>query len=290
MSLYQIFHRFFRCVFLFLNVLILLAVPVWAEEFPKPSQEMLQQVARLKAKGIILIDYHIHLRGGMTAEKAFDWEQKSGIKSGVLENTGKDWPLSDNKKLADFIKNAKQFPLLIGIQVNDRDWFKTTDKQLLDQLDYVLADTMIMNNETGQPQKLWLENQYEVKEVQAWLERYWKHCLTVINEPITILANPTYLPPRMEQYYDSFWTEERMGQFIDAGIKNGVAFEIQSPSKFPKRTFIELARKKGAKLTIGRNNHDDHRDELKRSLDLLEELNVTPNELLVLPQRGAITK
>jgi hypothetical protein len=254
-----------------------------SSSLPEPSQAMLQQVARLKAKGITLIDYHIHLRGGMTAEKAFDWEQKSGIKSGVLENTGKDWPLSDNEKLAAFIKDAKRFPLLVGIQVNDRDWYKTTDKSLLDKLDYVLADTMIMADETGKPQKLWLENQYEIKEVQAWLDRYWKHCLTVVNEPITILANPTYLPTRMEPHYDSFWTEERMGQFLDAGIQNGVAFEIQSPSKFPKRAFLDLARKKGAKLTIGRNNHDDHREELKRSLDLLEELNIKPNELFVLP-------
>jgi histidinol phosphatase-like PHP family hydrolase len=272
-------------MFLFLNVFIFAVIPVFADEFPKPSQEMLQQVARLKAKGIILIDYHIHLRGGMTAEKAFDWEQKSGIKSGVLENTGKDWLLSDNKKLAAFIENAQQFPLLIGIQVNDRDWYKTTDSKLLAKLDYILADTMIMNDETGKPQKLWLENQYEIKNVQAWLERYWEHCKTVVNEPITILANPTYLPPRLEPYYDTFWTEERMSQFIDAGIKNGVAFEIQSPSKFPKKTFIELARKKEAKLTIGRNNHDDHQEELKRSLDILEEMNITPNELLVLPRK-----
>ncbi|MDR3199502.1 MAG: hypothetical protein LBU34_16665 [Planctomycetaceae bacterium] len=270
-------------ILLFLYCFIFVIIPVFADEFPNPSREMLQQAARLKAKGLILIDYHIHLRGGMTAEKAFDWERKSGIKSGVLENTGKDWVLSDDKKLAAFIDDARRFPLLVGIQVNDRDWYKTTDKKLLAQLDYVLADTMIMNDETGKPQKLWLEDQYEISDIRAWLERYWEHCKAVVGEPITILANPTYLPPRVEQYYDTFWTEERMGQFLDAGIKNGVAFEIQSPSKFPKRTFIELARKKGAKLTIGRNNHDDHREELKRSLDLLEELNITPKELLVLP-------
>jgi hypothetical protein len=46
-----------------------------------------------------------------------------------------------------------------------------------------------------------------------------------------------------------------------------------------------LARRKGAKLTIGRNNFDDHKEELKRSLDLLEELNVKPNEMLVLPKK-----
>lgn len=243
---------------------------------------MRAQVARLKAKGVPLVDYHIHLRGGMTAEKAYDWEKKTGIRSGVLENTGAGWPLSDNEKLAAFIKDAKRFPLLIGIQVNDRDWYKTMSEENAKQIDYVLADTMIMALEpNGKPQKLWLEDEYEIKDPQAWLNRYFEHCLTVVNEPVDILANPTYLPPRVEKYYDEFWNTERMGKLIDAAIKNGVALEIQSPSKFPKNSFIELARKKGALLSIGRNNHDDHKEELKRSLDVLEELNIKPDEMFV---------
>ncbi|MCL2743489.1 MAG: hypothetical protein FWE67_06540, partial [Planctomycetaceae bacterium] len=95
------------------------------QDFPKPTAEMLEQVSRLKAKGFTLIDYHIHLRGGMTAEKAFDWEKKTGVVSGVLENHGRAWTLSDNEKLAAFIKDARRFPVLVGIQVNDRDWYKT---------------------------------------------------------------------------------------------------------------------------------------------------------------------
>jgi hypothetical protein len=41
-------------------------------QLPKPSPAMLEQVARLQAKGVPLTDYHIHIRGGMTPEKAFD--------------------------------------------------------------------------------------------------------------------------------------------------------------------------------------------------------------------------
>lgn len=271
----------FACCFL-------ISSTVWAQS-PEPSQEMLDQVARLKAKGVPLVDYHIHLRGGMTAEKAYDWEKKTGIRSGVLENTGEGWPLSDNEKLATFIKEAQKYPVLIGIQVNDRDWFKTISEENAQGLDYVLADTMIMAGAEvmpgtdGKPQKLWLEKEYEIKDPKAWLDRYFEHCMTVVNEPIDILANPTWLPPRVEKYYDEFWTVERMTRFIDAAVENEVAFEIQSPSKFPNKAFLELARKKGAKLTIGRNNHDDKKDELKRSLDMLEELGVKPAEMFVLP-------
>ena len=245
-------------------------------QLPKPSPAMLEQVARLKAKGIPLTDYHIHIRGGMTPEKAFDWMQQTGIRSGVLENAGRDWPLSDNDKIKAFIEDARKIPeLLVGLQVNDRDWFKTIDPALRAKLDFILSDTMIMDE-----QKLWFENEYNITDENAWLERYFKHCMTVVNEPITILANPTYLPNKIVHRYDDFWTEERMCQLIDAAVKNSVALEIQSGTRFPNKKFIELAIEKGAKITIGRNNSNDRPDELKRSLDWLEELNVKPENML----------
>ena len=260
---------------------ILTAVPLFAQTLPIPSQRMLDQVARLTAKGISLTDYHIHIRGGMTPEKALDWAKKTGIRSGVLENHGRDWPLSDNAKLKAFIEDAKKVPeVLIAIQVNDRDWFKVIDSALLKQLDYVLADTMIMDG-----QKLWLEREYDIADENVWLERYFNHCMTVVNEPITILANPTYLPDKIVHRYDDFWSEKRMGKLIDAAIKNGVALEIQSDTKFPNKKFIELAMVKGAKISIGRNNMDDKPNELKRSLDWLEELNVNPKNVLDLKRK-----
>lgn len=268
----------FSCVFFTAFFFAALTV---AQE-PAPSAEMLAQVTRLKQANIPLVDYHIHLRGGMTADKAYAWEQKSGVKSGVLENHGTGWPLSDDEKLAAFIKDAKRFPLLVGIQVNDRDWFKKIDEKNLEQLDYILADTMIMADENGKPQKLWLEDQYTIADPDAWFQRYFRHCMTVVNEPIDILANPTYLPSRLEKDYDRYWTPERMTQLIDAAVKNGVALEIQSGTKFPNQAFLELAIKRGAKLTIGRNNHDDRKDELKRSMDLLEKLGVKPENMFVL--------
>ena len=54
-----------------------------------PSATMLEQVARLKAKGMPLTDYHMHIRGGMTPGKAYEWMKLSGIRSGVLENAGR---------------------------------------------------------------------------------------------------------------------------------------------------------------------------------------------------------
>jgi hypothetical protein len=241
-----------------------------------PSAAMLEQVARLKAKGIPLIDYHIHIRGGMTPDKAYDWMKLSGVRSGVLENAGREWPLSDNDKIKAFIEDALRFPeLLIGLQVNDRDWFKVIDPELLEKLDFVLADAMIMDG-----QKLWLENEYTINDENVWLERFFKHCMTIVNEPITIFFFFFYLPKKILHRYDDLWTKDRMYQMIDAAVKNNVALEIQAGTDFPTKEFIKLAIEKGAKITIGRNNSNDRPNELKRSLDWLEELNIQPENML----------
>jgi histidinol phosphatase-like PHP family hydrolase len=283
------YFRYYQSMrpFLFLAIIVafiplLMAQP--KEVLPFPSEKMLEQVARLKTKGIPLTDYHIHIRGGMTPEKAFHWSKLSGIRSGVLENHGSGWTLSDNVQLNAFIEDVQKYPeLLIGIQVNDRDWFKTIDPELLKKLDYILADTMIMEG-----QKLWFEQEYEIADENSWLERYFNHCMTVVNEPVTILANPTYLPDKIKHRCDDFWTEERMGMLIDAAVKNNVALEIQAGTNFPNKKFVELALKKGAKISIGRNNHDDKQNELKRSLDWLEELGVKAENMLDVKKRSTL--
>ena len=261
-----------------------LSVAQTVQTLPSPSSTMLEQVARLQAKGIPLTDYHIHIRGGMTPEKALDWAKKTGIRSGILENHGKGWTLSDNAQLKAFIEDAQKFPeLLVGIQVNDRDWFKTIDSTLLTKLDFVLADTMIMDG-----QKLWFETDYSISDENVWLERYFNHCMTVVNEPITILANPTYLPNKIQHHYADFWSDDRMGKLIDAAVKNNVALEIQASTNFPSKKFVEIALKMGAKISIGRNNQDDKPNELKRSLDWLEELGVKAENMLDLKPKPLV--
>ena len=256
------------------------------------TPEFASQVEEFHSRNVPLVDYHIHLRGDkaagkdMTVEKAVTSQAKTGVRSGVLENAGIDWPLSDNEKIRKFIEAAEPFPVFIGLQVNDRDWFDAIAPELIARLDYVLADTMIMNDENGKPQKLWNENEYNVDDVDVWFDRYFAHCMTVINEQVTIMANPTWLPPRVAGHYDDLWTAERMTQLIDAAVKNEIAFEIQVGSAFPKDKFIELAKSKGAKFTIGRNNMDDRQPDFLPVFEKMRKHNLGTNDMLLLtPKR-----
>ena len=242
------------------------ASSVAAQDAAKPSRTFEEYVPWLEKTGLDLTDYHIHLRGGMTAQKAVERARQTGLKSGVLENHGRDWPLSTNEILDKFVAEIEAYNATlpeaervnIGIQVNDRDWFKVIDPKIYRRLDYVLADTMIMGvGADGKPQKLWLlPKDYQTDE-DKWFETYYQHCMTVVNEPVDILANVTYLPEFIADRYDELWTEKRMRALIQAAIDNNVALEVQAESEFPKPRFVELALEMGAKLSFGSNNFDD---------------------------------
>ena len=213
-------------------------------------------------RGITITDWHIHLRGGMTAAMAADREKTSGIRSGVLENHGREWPLDSNETLAAFIADAKKTlidgrTMPVGIQVNDRDWHRRVSPENLAALDYVLADTMIMGTgRHGKPQRLWL-----------------------LDEPISILANPTYLPTCIAGEYDRLWTEERMRKVIAKAVAKGIALEIQAESPFPRAKFLKLAKKMGAKFSFGTNNFDPKPKDLSRWLEVIDWLDLKGDDI-----------
>ena len=238
---------------------------------------------QLSARSIPLIDYHIHLRGGLTPAKALDRQAVTGLQSGVLDNIGKGWSIETDEQLRAFLEQVKGVPMYVGMQVNDRDWMNRHSPALLAQLDYVLADTMIMPmpDDNGPPVKLWLADQYKIDDPEAWMERYVRHNLRVLAEPITILANPTFLPPGLEDKYDQLWTDERMQQVIQAALDNHVALEINASSPWPHERFIRMAKRMGAKFTFGSNNFDDKPINMSRCVEAIDRYGLKPDDLFV---------
>lgn len=252
--------------------------------YPSADADFKKGMDAAKQRSIIFADYHIHIRGGMTPEKASRRQEASGIRSGILENFGREWPLSNNLALATFMSGASSVrangnPLQIGLQVNDRDWYQRIDSGLLKRLDFILADTMIMGvTADGKPCRLWLPG-VTIDDPEAWMEEYMRHNLRVLSEPISILANPTYLPPCISNRYDRLWTDVRMKQVIAKAVEKGIALEIQAGSNYPHPKFLKLAKEMGAKFSFGSNNFDDKTKSLSRWFEALESVDLRPSDL-----------
>ena len=246
-----------------------------------PVFNMLMAVCR--KRGIVLTDWHIHIRGGMTPELAVEREADCGIRSTAMENHGREWEIYDNEKLRVFAANAKAVSinghqLPTGIQVNDRDWFTQIDAETRGRFDYILADTMIMGKlPSGRDNRLWLDQ--TITDVNNWMAAYTNHTLRILGEPISILANPTYLPKEVAAGYDDLWTDERMKAVIGLAVEKGVALEIQAGSPFPQPKFLKMAKAMGAKFSFGTNNFDPTPKDLSRWLEAIEWLDMTADDV-----------
>lgn len=230
--------------------------------------------AQLKA-GIPLGDYHVHIMNGgaMTSAGVAEYQKYTGICIGMVENAGRAWLLSDNEKISAFIdaaesaayrENPNKKAFLIGIQVNDRDWQEAISPENLARLDYILGDTLIMMKPDGSPQPLWeLPKDYDA-DPNVWMEGYFAHCMRVLEEPLTIWADPTWLPKFCEDKYDELWTDERLEALVEKAVKNGIAIEIQADSLFQRERFVRIAVNKGAKICFGMNNFDDEPNSLEK--------------------------
>ncbi|MBR6057132.1 MAG: hypothetical protein IKP58_03075 [Victivallales bacterium] len=249
-----------------------------------PVFNMLMETCR--KCGIVLTDWHIHIRGGMTPELAAEREADCGIRSTAMENHGREWEIYDNEKLKVFAEKAHTVSvnghrLPTGIQVNDRDWFTQIDAETRACFDYILADTMIMGKLlSGRDNRLWLDQ--TIVDVSAWMADYTAHTLQILGEPISILANPTYLPKEIAGGYDELWTDERMKAVIGKAVEKGIALEIQAGSPFPRPKFLKLAKSMGAKFSFGTNNFDPTPKDLSRWLEAIEWLDMTADDVWTL--------
>ena len=246
-----------------------------------PVLDLLRQTCR--RRGITLTDWHLHIRGGMTPQLAADRELDSGIRSSAMENHGREWEIYDNARLRDFAANARKVSanghlLPVGIQVNDRDWASQIDPETRAQFDYILADTMIMGKlPSGRDNRLWLDQ--TIPDPQAWMNDYLQHNLRILDEPISILANPTYLPKEIAAAHDELWTAERMKAVIAAAVERGVALEIQAGSPFPRPAFLRLPKSMGAAFSFGTNNFDPTPKDLSRWLEAIEWLDLSGDDI-----------
>lgn len=262
-----------------------------SESFIYPESTKFTQLRKeLNRRGLTLTDFHIHIRGGMTPEKAATREQASGIISAVLENFGREWPLNNGNDLAAFITKCKMIrtdgtPIPVGIQVNDRDWYRNIDRSTFERLDYVLADTMIMGvTKEGKPRRLWKDD-VQIDKPEIWIQEYLQHNLSILDEPVTILANPTYLPKCIAHLYDQLWTDEHMEQVIAKAIKREVALEVQLETKFARKRFLEKAKEMGALFSFGSNNFTATTKKVDNWLNAIQLLDLKQRDILTHPKK-----
>ena len=238
------------------------------------------------------IDLHVHLSHSVRSlpstatdvyKKASELSKHMGVTFGIAEEFDNDDKRINDSLLLDCIALAKKNSIYIGIQVSRRDWPNVYSKEVLNQLDFILADALIFPNKEGRIMQIWIGDE-PIGEPQEFMDLYVAHSLEVLSEPITIWANPTFLPVELASRYDELWTDARMKRLIDAAVKNNVAIEINSRFKVPHAKFIKMAKAAGAHFTFGSNHHGTGIGDIYWSINMAKKCGLRKDDFFI-PKR-----
>ena len=123
-----------------------------------PVDERTDEIIRLQQRDFPVIDYHVHLKGGLTKETAHAMSMNYGINYGVAPNAGEGGVgrmLADNKEVYDYFNEVKGMPFLCGVQGEGRKWTATFSQEALGIFDYLFTDAMTIIDHKGRNSRIY---------------------------------------------------------------------------------------------------------------------------------------
>jgi len=243
--------------------------------------ETARRIYELSSGNFPLIDLHMHAKEGLSMDEALSKSHRVGIMYGVAPNCGLGFPITDDQGIYDYIEEMSDQPVFVGMQAEGREWVDLFTPEAISQFDYVFSDALTFFDDDGNRTQLWIPETVHFDDPQEFMDMYIDRIVSVMNEPIDIFVNPTFLPTRILDQYDELWTEERMQTMIDAAVENDVAIEINDRYQIPSATFIKQAKASGAKFSLGTNNGDANYGNLDYSLRMIEECELNAADMFI---------
>ncbi|HJA88750.1 MAG TPA: DUF1080 domain-containing protein, partial [Candidatus Parabacteroides intestinavium] len=255
------------------------ALPDEAANEPFPLDEQKDPIIRLHQEDFPVLDYHVHLKGGLTKERAAQQSRQTGINYAIAPNCGIGFPVTKDEDIYNFIDSMHTQPFILAMQAEGREWLTTFSEDARKQFDYVFSDALTFHDNKNRRTRLWINDEVWIDDEQQYMDMIVEKSCGVIAEPIDIFVNPTFLPEQMNDRYDEFWTDARIQKFVDALVKHGKALEINELYRIPGKRIIMKAKEAGVKFTFGSNNVTPDVSDLSYSLQMKKECDLKPENM-----------
>jgi hypothetical protein len=260
-----------------------------AEELPPYADSVLIQdttgemLDKLNQENFPVIDFHGHLKGGLTVDQVCEHGRYSGYNYGLAPNCGLNFPVTNDSSLVAWYNEMAAEPVFKAMQCEGREWITLFSPDAISLYDYIFTDAMTWTDHKGRRMRLWIPGETFVDNEQQFMDMLVAKIEVVIaKEPVDIYVNPTYLPEIIAGKYDVLWTPERMNRVIRVLVENDVALEINSRFKIPSLSFIRLAKAAGVKFTLGTNNGgSDDLGRLEYALEMIKEAGLSAEDMFL---------
>ncbi|WP_295936122.1 DUF1080 domain-containing protein [uncultured Alistipes sp.] len=231
--------------------------------------EQRDAIIRLHQEDFPVLDYHVHLKGGLTKEAAAIQSRRLGINYAVAPNCGIGFPITNDREVLGFLDSMRSQPFILSMQAEGREWTSTFSQQVRDEFDFVFTDALTFHDHKNRRTRLWVNEEVfiDISE-EKYMDMLVERMCAVLQEPFDIYVNPFFLPEQMNDRYDEFWTEKRVGRVVDMLAKTGKALEINELYRIPSQTILLRAKEAGVKFSFGSNNITPDVSRLEYSVEM----------------------
>jgi len=248
------------------------------------ADETFRQIIEIGSHNLPMVDYHTHLKEGLTLEQALARSRRDGIEYGIAINCGKLNPVQDDRGAREYVERMKGQPCFVAMQAEGREWTQMFSRPTVALFDYVFTDSMTWTDNRGRRLRLWIPEELgTIPDTREFMDTLVERAVGIFErEPVDIYANPTYLPDVLAKDYDALWTEARIERVVSAAAKNNVAIELNDRYKIPSAKVVRMAKAAGCKFTFGTNNSGPN--DLGRSqygIGMVRELKLTWQDFFV---------
>ena len=250
-----------------------------------PIDESTDRAIRFQQEDFPVIDWHVHLKGGLTAEIAHAMSMNYGINYGVAPNAGAGGVgrmLSNDEEVYEYFDEVKDMPFLRGVQGEGRKWTSDFSSEALGTFDYLFTDAMTIVDQKGRIARIYRNEEVRPEGLsdQKYMDLIVDQTVKILtNEPADIFANAFFLPDFLNDRFDQMWTPERVAKVLDVMQENGIALEISARYLIPNEYIIREAKKRGIKFTYGTNNVDANFGRLEYSIDMTKKCGLTADDM-----------
>ena len=164
---------------------------------PAPvADDVFKQIIALGAHNYPMVDYHVHLKEGLTLEQALEKSRRDGIDYGIAVNCGKGFPIENDDGARAFFESMKGQPVFIAMQAEGREWMQMFTRRAVALFDYIFTDSMTWTDNHGKRMRLWIPEEVgTIADPQEFMDTLVDRAVGILErEPIDIYANPTFLP------------------------------------------------------------------------------------------------
>jgi len=252
------------------------------EQLPQVD-DVYRQLLQMNRQGYPVVDYHVHLKGGLTLNQALANSRRLGIMYGIAVNGGLKFPITTDAGILEYLDSMKGTTSFVGLQGEGREWVTLFSRDAIAKFDYTFTDCMTFSDDKGVRRRMWIPEEVgEIPDPEAFMEIFVSRIVGILNnEPIDIHANPTFLPEVIAHDYDRLWTPERMEKVIAAAKANDVALEINNHLRLPSPAFIQRAKNAGVKFSFGTNNGDPNLGRDEYGVEMVKQCGITWQDIFV---------